>query len=223
MEAAGLVTRTEKISCEESRLELPPSQDPSESPDLTLIGKLITSKDIGLNYVKDIAFKAWKPVYTMEVKRLDKNIFMFYFQHEVDSHRAFLRQPWLFRGGHLISKRWSPDIMWQEVTFSTSMFWVQVHGLPTLWRTENNLKKIGAHLGHVLKADLIGDTSGGWKKFLRVQVDIPIEKPLLSSLFPPQPNKADIWIGFKYEKLTNFCYKCGVIGHEERSCEGNLF
>ena len=124
MEVADLVTRTEKISCEESRLELLPSQDPSESPDLTLIGKLITSKDIGLSYVKDIAFKAWKPVYTMEIKRLDKNIFMFYFQHEVDSHRAFLRRPWSFRGGHLILKRWSPDITWQEVTFSTSTFWV---------------------------------------------------------------------------------------------------
>ena len=127
MEVVDLVTRIEKISCEESRLEFPPSQDPSKSPDLTLIGKLITSKDIGLNYVKDIAFKAWKPVYTMEVKSLDKNIFMFYFQHEVDSHRAFLRRPWSFRGGHLILKRWSPDVTWQEVTFSTSTFWVQVH------------------------------------------------------------------------------------------------
>ena len=90
MEVANLVTRTERILCEESRIELPPNQDPSFSPDLTLIGKLITSKDTGLNYVKDIAVKAWKPVYKMEVKRLENNIFMFSFQHEVDAHRAFL-------------------------------------------------------------------------------------------------------------------------------------
>lgn len=109
MEVADLITLTEKISCEEYRIELPPNQDPSLSPDLTLIGKLITSKDTGLNYVKDIALRAWKPVYTMEVKRLDKNIFMFSFQHEVDAHRVFLRRPWSFRGGHLILKRWSPD------------------------------------------------------------------------------------------------------------------
>ena len=128
--------------------------------------------------------------------------------------------------GHVATsfkKKWSLDITWQEVNFSTSTFWVQVHGLLTLWRTENNLKRIGSHLGQVLEADIVDDPSGSWKKFLRVQVDIPIEKPLLSGFFLPRLNKSNIWIGFKYEKLANICYKCGIIGHEERSCEGNLF
>lgn len=223
MEVADLVSHTEKISCEESRLELPPSHDPTLSPDLNLIGKLITSKDTGLKYVKDIALRAWKPVYSMEVKRLDKNIFMFSFQHEVDAHRAFLSRPWSCRGGHLILKRWSLDITWQEVNFSTSTFWVQVHGLPTLWRIENNLIKIEGRLGQVLKANIVGDPGGCWKKFLRVRVDIPIEKPLLPGFFLPRPKKSDIWIGLKYEKVADICYKCGIIGHEEKSCEGNLF
>lgn len=223
MEVADLVSHTKKISCEESRLELPPSQDPTLSPDLNLIGKLITSKDTGLKYVKDIALRAWKPVYSMEVKRLDKNIFMFSFQHEVDAHRAFLSRPWSCRGGHLILKRWSLDITWQEVNFSTSTFWVQVHGLPTLWRIENNLIKIEGRLGQVLKANIVGDPGGCWKKFLRVRVDIPIEKPLLPGFFLPRPKKSDIWIGLKYEKVADICYKCGIIGHEEKSCEGNLF
>lgn len=186
MEVADLVSHTQKISCEESRLELPPSQDPTLSPDLNLIGKLITSKDTGLKYVKDIALRAWKPVYSMEVKRLDKNIFMFSFQHEVDAHRAFLSRPWSCRGGHLILKRWSPDITWQEVNFSTSTFWVQVHGLPTLWTIENNLIKIEGRLGQVLKANTVGDPGGCWKKFLRVRVDIPI-----TGLLPPPAKK--IW------------------------------
>ena len=120
-------------------------------------------------------------------------------------------------------KKWGPDITWQEVNFSTSTFWVQVHGLPTLWRTENNLKKIGSYLGQVLEADIVGGPGGSWKKFLWVWVYIPIEKPLLPSFLLPQPNKSDIWIGFKYEKLADICYECGIIGHEERSCEGNLF
>ncbi|KAK9988721.1 hypothetical protein SO802_028960 [Lithocarpus litseifolius] len=99
----------------------------------------------------------------------------------------------------------------------------KVHGLPTLWRTENNLKKIGSHLEQVLEANIVGDPGGGWKKFLRVRVDIPIEKPLLPGFFLPRPKKSDIWIGLKYEKLADSCYKCGIIGHEERACEGNLF
>ena len=108
MEVADLISCTEEISCEESKLEVPPSQDPTISPNLILIDKLITSKDTSLNYVKDIALRAWKPVYSMEVKRLDKNIFMFSFQHEVDAHRAFLRRPWSCKGSHIIFKKMGP-------------------------------------------------------------------------------------------------------------------
>ena len=57
-------------------------------------------------------------------------------------------------------KKWSPDVTWQEVDFTFSAFWVQVHGLPTLWKTEDNLKRIGANIGRVLDVDLIGESGG---------------------------------------------------------------
>ena len=84
-------------------------------------------------------------------------------------------------------------------------------------------KEIGAHIGHVLEVDLVGEPGGSWKKFIRIWVDIPILKPLNPSFFQPRPNKTDFWIGFKYEKLADCCYRWGIIGHEEKSCELNLF
>ena len=223
MEVSDLAARTETPSCENLRLELPPNQDPSMAPNLVLLAKLISSKPTSLNYVREVALKAWRPVYPMEVRRLDKNIFMFSFQHEVDTHKVFQGRPWSCRGGHLVLKKWSPDVTWQEVDFTFSAFWVQVHGLPTLWKTEDNLKRIGANIGRVLDVDLIGESGGAWKRFLHVQVELPVDKPLLPGFFLPRPNNTDSWIGLKYEKLANICYKCGIISHEEESCSGNLF
>lgn len=111
---------------------------------------------------------------------------------------------------------------WQEVDFS-STFWVQVHGLPALWNTEDNLRKIGSRLGTVIELDLVGDSGGAWKKIVRIRVDIPLGKPLFPGLFLPHPNNTDCWIVLKYEKLADVCYKCGVVGHEERSCTGTLY
>lgn len=28
----------------------------------------------------------------------------------------------------------------------------------------------------------------------------------------------EAWVNFKYEKLPNFCFFCGVIGHAEKFC-----
>ena len=62
MEVSDLISRTEKVSCEETRIELPLSQASITTSNLTFLAKLITNKDIGPTYVKDVVLKAWSPV-----------------------------------------------------------------------------------------------------------------------------------------------------------------
>ena len=191
MEVSDLVARTEKFSCQEIRIELPPNQNTIQNPDLILLAKIITSKNISYNMVKDVTVKAWKPVFPMEVKRLSKEIFMFIFHHEVDLHKVYSRRPWSIKRGHIVLKRWSPELTWQEVDFSTSSLWVQVHGLPPLWRTEDNLKRIGSRVGSVLDVDLTGDSGGVWRKFIRLRVEVDIANPLPPGVFLPRQNRKD--------------------------------
>ena len=122
IEVSDLISRTEKVSYEEARLDLPPNQGHTTFPKLILLAKLITNKDIGLAYVRDVVLKAWNPIYPLEVKRMDKDIFMFSFSHEVDAYRAYHKRPWSYKGGHLILKKWSLEVTWQEVEFSSSTF-----------------------------------------------------------------------------------------------------
>ena len=148
---------------------------------------------------------------------------MFTFHHEVDFHKVFKTRPWSIRGGHMILKRWSSDLTWQEVDFSTSTIWVQIHGLPSLWQMEENLRKIGSKMGSVIEMDLIGDPGGGWRKFFRIKVEVDVSNPLIPGVFPPWPNRSDVWIALEYEKIVDLCYQCKIIGHDQKSCSSMMF
>lgn len=59
------------------------------------------------------------------------------------------------------------------------------------------------------------------RSFLRVRVEIEISKPLPKGFWLRRNTGAgqDLWISYKYEKLSDFCYDCGRLGHDNRSCK----
>ncbi|GMY05180.1 hypothetical protein FCV25MIE_00419, partial [Fagus crenata] len=190
-----LIARTESISCADNRLSLSPSKDPLNTTELSLIGKIIYPRNFINSVVKEIIMKAWKPTHEIQVKRVERNTFLFSFGHEVDRQLAFNRRPWTIKGAHLILKIWSPELSWQEIVFSSSTFWIQIHGLPRLWQNKDNLIQIGQQAGK-----------------------IDIYSPLKPGIFLPRSGLPDLWIGLKYEKISDLCYRCGIIGHAEKEC-----
>ncbi|KAK9987235.1 hypothetical protein SO802_032186 [Lithocarpus litseifolius] len=99
----------------------------------------------------------------------------------------------------------------------------KVHGLPELWKSLDNLRKIGEKAGKVLEVDLAGEGDGTWRRFIRVQVEVDLLKPLMPGVFLPRSNLPATWIGLKYEKLADVCYCCSLVGHETRTCQGKTF
>ena len=215
---SDLALRTANCSCEEFKIELPSLHSDSASPNLSIIGKILSSRNFYPSVVKDIADKAWNLTFPMLVNKVDRNIFLFTFTHEVDLNSVFRRRPWTLRGAHLILKVWNLELTWQEVDFSSSTFWIQVHGLPFLWQNKPSILKIGQHVGKVSEVDLIGEIQSRWHRFVRMRVEVDILSPLKPSMFLPKKNLNDAWIGFKYEKLSSLCYICGVLRHESASC-----
>nr|POE84818.1 hypothetical protein CFP56_75832 [Quercus suber] len=223
MEVSELINRTENSSWIEACLELPPNQlDPIPSS-FTLIEKLITHKNVGVTAITDVVNRGWKPNRQIRVIRLDRDTYKFLFNHKADMNNAFKRRPWSIKGGHLILKHWNSPLIWQEIPFTTSTVWVQVHGLPKLRKSPSNLRKIGEMVGTVVELNLAGEGGTIWRKFLRVQIELDVLKPLMPGFFLPRENLPHLWISFKYEKIFDICYRCGIIGHEASSCHGNLF
>ena len=223
MEVSELVNRTKWCSFQDIRLELPPNQQPLNPSANTIIGRLLSPKSLSLPIIKEVVTKAWRPLYPLEVIKLDSNIFLFKFQHETDTQKTFLKRPWSIRGRHLILKKWNPCLTWKEVDLSKSTLWIQVHGLPTLWLSEANHKSIGAMVGDFLELDLSGEGGYEWRRFTRIKIDIDIEQPLLPGVFLPRPNLDNLWVSLKYEKLSTICYNCGLIGHDEKDCNKEIY
>lgn len=57
-----------------------------------------------------------------------------------------------------------------------------------------------------------------WDKCIRFRVTIRVDKPLQRGLFVSTEAGSRSWVYFRYEKLPEFCYWCGFLGHSEKDC-----
>lgn len=49
--------------------------------------------------------------------------------------------------------------------------------------------------------------------FLRVRIIVNTRNPLITGCWLLRKDDKDTWVEFRYERLQDFCYRCGRIGH----------
>ena len=78
-------------------------------------------------------------------------------------------------------------------------------------------KDIGSKIGTFIKVD-----KRSWQfdqaKFMRVRVDLEIDKPLRRGAYITSFDGERLWLSFKYEQLPTVCFICGKLGHDNKHC-----
>jgi len=94
---------------------------------------------------------------------------------------------------------------------------VQIWGLPFENMTEDIGRDIGSKIGRVLEVDKRA-IQADQAKFLRIRVEVQIDKPLRRGGCVKNDEGGRFWVDFRYERLPTFCYRCGIFGHDEKHC-----
>lgn len=95
--------------------------------------------------------------------------------------------------------------------------WIQVYDLPNGFVSENIFRHIGNYVGEFVKSDP-ANLNGGWRLYSRIRVTLEIDKPIKRRMKIKREGGEWSWINFKYERLSSFCFVCGILGHQERDC-----
>ncbi|KAL4384619.1 hypothetical protein GQ457_15G006160 [Hibiscus cannabinus] len=109
---------------------------------------------------------------------------------------------------------WSRSFSTSEKHPSKVVVWVRLPGLPYKYYSKALFRRIAAIVGDVVKVDY--NTKAGERgKFARLAVTVDLNKPLIPCI------GIDNFVQkLEYEGLHMICYKCGVFGHLQESCEG---
>ena len=183
---------------------------------LSLLGKFLTSNTFSTKAMKTIMQAVWRPSRGMVIKELDRNLFLFQFFLKKDKDFVMKEGSWAFDGHLLITKEWTGTEQLSDIAFTTTGFWVKAYDVPAVRQTKAFAKFLGDKIGTFLGCD--DDEFLGTGKALCFRTEVDVFKPLRRGVMVKLEGKA-LWIKFKYLKLPNFCYGCGVLGHTLKTCE----
>lgn len=105
----------------------------------------------------------------------------------------------------------------EELRFQFSPFWVQIHNIPLNRINKENVVSFVNFIGSFLKIDKSLEENKV-KSYLLVQVNVDTTKALKTSAFIKNDDGSMRWLAFKYERLSDFYFVCGRLGHVDAGC-----
>ncbi|KAI8009834.1 hypothetical protein LOK49_LG06G00399 [Camellia lanceoleosa] len=205
--------------------ELPEVMDECEDVShRCLVGKILAPKILNKPAVTNILPATWKTRVGVVITPWKENIFLFQFEDFEDRVRVLQEAPWSVMGSLLVLQPLPLGKAIDELDFRWSPFWVQVHGLPLDKMTRVHGEVIGSRIGRLVEIEALSNGLLIHRSFLRLRVEVDVSKPLLQGFILSRRDSSGLVsdglkVYYKYERLSEFCYDCGRIGHDKLACK----
>lgn len=177
----------------------------------SLIIKVLGRK-VGYTYLLRRLNTIWHPKSKMELTSMANDYFLVKFNSMTDYEFAKYGGPWMIMEHYLIVKEWRPDFEPHKDTTEKVLVWVRFPDLPLEYFDADILFRVGEKIGKPIRMDSATSLiSKG--NFARLCVEVDITKPLLSRFWLRKKVRT-----IEYEGIHMVCFKCGIYGHNEGSC-----
>ncbi|KAG8380712.1 hypothetical protein BUALT_Bualt06G0044500 [Buddleja alternifolia] len=187
----------------------------------TIVGKILSDKKFNSGAVKSTILKAWNAKNHVDVNLVEDDKFIFVFQDKEDFSKVINYSPWSFRGNLFFLNHWPPEKVIEKVSLDHACFWIQVSNVPVMFINQENISLIGDTVGSFIMSDLTSEKQR-WEKSFKTRVTIDLRKPLVDSVtLNPKPG-VTINAEIRYERLADFCYSCGMLGHKLSTCTSSI-
>ncbi|KDP44332.1 hypothetical protein JCGZ_19199 [Jatropha curcas] len=153
----------------------------------------------------------------LPIKNLGNNAFMAQFFHQIDHDRVMNGGPWSFAQNLITMKTLDPVKNLRHVELTMVNSWIQVHDLPYGLMSARVARDIGNYVGEFMEADE-RNFSGIWREYMCIKVRMDVRKPLKRRMQVKKAGGVWTWISFRYERLSTFCFFCGMLGHSDKYC-----
>ena len=182
-----------------------------------IVMKVLTQRSVSVDALKKNLRMLWKPNKGLQVGEIEDNLYLAKFGDSQDKKKVMEMRPWSFEKQLVLMREFEGELVPKEITLRWSPFWIQIHNLPLKCTTSGTGKAIGAKIGEVLEVD-VPEKGVQWGKYLKVGVNVDMMKKLVRGKKVCIEEGGSRWVYFKYERLPNFCYRCGMVDHGEKEC-----
>ncbi|KAL5862157.1 hypothetical protein ACOSQ4_003453 [Xanthoceras sorbifolium] len=185
-----------------------------------LVGKILSRRKVNREAFRGTIEQIWGTVGRVEIEMVGDNVFVFHFQSLEDKAMVWSRGPWHFDKNLIVLEKPVGPGAISQLQFKFSEFWIHIYNIPLACMNCKVARLIAEEVGTIV--DFPIDSKDLWGKFLRIKVSIDITKPLKRGIRMRLENfDSMITALIKYERLPDFCYGCGFIGHSFRECHNS--